>query len=300
MKRFETFEREEEMTNYDRFKLSQNEAKQKLFGGEKKVESSVSSIFSSRNRAYTDTVVNKSEAKRNNAFESGYTREVPKNEYSSGRGLFDFEPARVKESEYTYKDYLLEKLSGKRSEGETLLSEEAFYGGSINQKNSASSDMLFAEDEDVVYYRGKKSARENADYASESNLFRSKKSSKTSNKNLTAHVEYENTDALRAVSSKNGTLGDRILSKVFGNKEFNKGGKIFIAVYVIIVLVVALVLIVSTTSMSSPANTVNKGASADTTGGSVSSSQETVQAMTLEDEECGDNWFDRLCDSLNK
>ncbi|HHT83415.1 MAG: hypothetical protein ACOYEC_00715 [Christensenellales bacterium] len=81
--------------------------------------------------------------------------------------------------------------------------------------------------------------------------------------------------------------------KIFGNVELKKGAKIFIVFYVLIVIAIASILIVMNTS--SPISSV----SADASGENIES--EGVQPMVLQQEENDNrNWFDKLCDSLNK
>lgn len=83
------------------------------------------------------------------------------------------------------------------------------------------------------------------------------------------------------------------LKKLFGNVEVKKGAKIFIAFYVLIVIAVASILIVMNTATSSNIN------SADAKTGENTAS-EIVQPMVIQEEESNQDWFDKLCDSLNK
>lgn len=97
------------------------------------------------------------------------------------------------------------------------------------------------------------------------------------------------------VKKKNNSILDKIIKKVYGNAEIKKSGKVFMALYVIIVVAVALTLIVTTAAFPQGADlNLNVSASTEIT------SKETVQPMVIEEEEAESNWFDRLCDSLNK
>ena len=84
--------------------------------------------------------------------------------------------------------------------------------------------------------------------------------------------------------------------------RLRKGGKILLTIYVILMLALALILIVSNTAR----DTSYEGISFNQSAGAASSEdsdsdKKTVRAMTLE-EDSGEetNWFDKLCDSLNK
>lgn len=83
--------------------------------------------------------------------------------------------------------------------------------------------------------------------------------------------------------------------------KLRKGGKIILIVYVILMIAIASILIVSnTTAKSNRAD----GISFNQSAGAASSDDAdgtTVRAMTVEDETSEEtNWFDKLCDSLNK
>lgn len=70
--------------------------------------------------------------------------------------------------------------------------------------------------------------------------------------------------------------------------KLTKGGKIFVAIYVLLIAVVAFVLIaVNTFAKQSPAMA---GTEPD---------PEAVEAMTIESESSSGNWFDRLCDAIS-
>ena len=84
--------------------------------------------------------------------------------------------------------------------------------------------------------------------------------------------------------------------------RLRKGGKILLTIYVILMLALALILIVSNTAR----DTSYEGISFNQSAGAASSDdsdsdKKTVRAMTVE-EDSGEetNWFDKLCDSLNK
>lgn len=84
-------------------------------------------------------------------------------------------------------------------------------------------------------------------------------------------------------------------SKVFNNVTFKKGGKIILALYVIIMVTLASILIVANTS-----DTL-KHDFANATQNSVVESKAIVTSMTIEENNSEqDNWFDRLCDAMNK
>lgn len=87
-----------------------------------------------------------------------------------------------------------------------------------------------------------------------------------------------------------------LFTKMFGNVQFKKGGKFLLALYVIIVVCVASILIVLNTTNIASDNI------ADAKEPIVTEEQtEKVNAMTLDDtQEEESNWFDRLCDALNK
>lgn len=90
--------------------------------------------------------------------------------------------------------------------------------------------------------------------------------------------------------SRKPSFAERAVSKITGGAHLRKGAKIFIAFYVLIVMAVASILIVM--------NTAGSNKSADAGSGVVE--QNAVQPMTLNEEAEETNWFDRLCDSLNK
>lgn len=86
----------------------------------------------------------------------------------------------------------------------------------------------------------------------------------------------------------------RIFKKLFGNVEIKKGGKFFIAFYVLIIVAVASILIVMNTT-STTSNVPADAVISDNT------QIEAVQPMSLEvNEEKDQDWFDKMCDSLNK
>ena len=72
--------------------------------------------------------------------------------------------------------------------------------------------------------------------------------------------------------------------------QFKKSGKLFFACYVIIMIALALIVIVKTTVGDS----YNANAADDTTA-----SVEKIQTMQDEESSENDNWFDKMCDSLN-
>lgn len=78
------------------------------------------------------------------------------------------------------------------------------------------------------------------------------------------------------------------------NVQFKKYGKIILAVYVIFVLALAFIVIGgSTTNITS-----NDAAGASNIV--EASSPQQIKAMTIVEEQEESNWFDKLCDSLNK
>lgn len=85
--------------------------------------------------------------------------------------------------------------------------------------------------------------------------------------------------------------------------KLRKGGKIILIVYVILMIALASILIVSNTTAKS---NMFDGISFNQSAGAASSDDNaadgtTVKAMTVEDEKSEEtNWFDKLCDSLNK
>lgn len=86
--------------------------------------------------------------------------------------------------------------------------------------------------------------------------------------------------------------GVSVFDKLFGSVKFKKGGKLIFIAYVIIVISLASILIIAnTTDIASP---VNANAAPD------ARSQELVTSMTVEEESEENNWFDRLCDAINK
>lgn len=96
--------------------------------------------------------------------------------------------------------------------------------------------------------------------------------------------------ATEKARNKKPSLMERAVSKVSGGANLRKGAKIFIACYVLIVMAVASILIVM--------NTAGSDTPADAGSGAIE--QNVVQPMTLNEESEETNWFDRLCDSLNK
>ncbi|HOO22336.1 MAG TPA: hypothetical protein PKY53_01495 [Clostridia bacterium] len=86
----------------------------------------------------------------------------------------------------------------------------------------------------------------------------------------------------------------KTMRKLFNNVTFKKGGKLILAVYVIIVIALASILIVANTT-----DTLSSDfASATVTG---TENKGIVRSMTIEENESEqDNWFDRLCDAINK
>lgn len=104
----------------------------------------------------------------------------------------------------------------------------------------------------------------------------------------------ETTRKVKSQKINKTPIMSNFLKKLFGNVEIKKGGKIFIAFYVLIVIAVASILIVMNTTASNNFN------SADAVGREMTTS-ETVQPMVIEKEDSSNqNWFDKLCDSLNK
>ncbi len=90
------------------------------------------------------------------------------------------------------------------------------------------------------------------------------------------------------------SIMSRLAKKIFGNFELKKSGRIFIAFYVLIVIAIASILIVVNSSSFSKLGT------ADAVIDAVNSS-DCVQPMVIENEDnANQDWFDKLCDSLNK
>ncbi len=84
--------------------------------------------------------------------------------------------------------------------------------------------------------------------------------------------------------------------------KLRKGGKIILIVYVILMIALASILIVSnTTAKSNMFDGISFNQSAGATSDDNAADGTTVRAMTVEDEKSEEtNWFDKLCDSLNK
>lgn len=84
--------------------------------------------------------------------------------------------------------------------------------------------------------------------------------------------------------------------------KIRKGGKIFLIIYVILMLALASILIVSnTTSNSAMLDGISFNQSAGAASSDESDSAASVRPMTVEDDTTEEtNWFDKLCDSLNK
>jgi len=82
--------------------------------------------------------------------------------------------------------------------------------------------------------------------------------------------------------------------------HLRKSGKIFLIIYVILMVALASILIVSNTARDA----TFEGISFNQSAGAASAdenSENTVRPMTVEEETTDEtNWFDRLCDSLNK
>lgn len=86
----------------------------------------------------------------------------------------------------------------------------------------------------------------------------------------------------------------KLFKKIFGDIELKKSGKIFIAFYVLIVIAVASILIVVNSTSFSKISIAD--ATSDTVNGI-----ESVQPMVIEEKNAeNQDWFDKLCDSLNK
>lgn len=74
--------------------------------------------------------------------------------------------------------------------------------------------------------------------------------------------------------------------------QFKKSGKILLIGYVIIMLALALIVIVKTTMGDHVTN-------ADAAGADSENQIARIQTMVEEDDSESENWFDRICDSLN-
>lgn len=86
-----------------------------------------------------------------------------------------------------------------------------------------------------------------------------------------------------------------VFSKMFNNVTFKKGGKIILIFYVIIMIALASILIVANTTDTYGANFANA------TQDRASENIGVVGSMTIEEKDFEqDNWFDRLCDAINK
>lgn len=110
---------------------------------------------------------------------------------------------------------------------------------------------------------------------------------RNSNERLLSEEEYNQ----QILTKKSG----KVTKKLFGKLEFQKKGKIFLGVYVIIVLLLASILLI--------ANTSDIMANANAGASSISESpaeSKIVSSMTIEEEDEDSNWFDRLCDGINK
>lgn len=85
--------------------------------------------------------------------------------------------------------------------------------------------------------------------------------------------------------------------------HLRKGGKLILGIYVILMVVLASILIVTNTTHSDTTFdglSFNQSAGAASSEGSESDGK-TIMAMSVEEENSEEtNWFDRLCDSLNK
>jgi hypothetical protein len=88
---------------------------------------------------------------------------------------------------------------------------------------------------------------------------------------------------------------EKTIGKVLNNVTFKKGGKIILAFYVIIMIALASILIVANTSGTLKHNFANA------TLNSLVENKAIVTSMTIEENDSEqDNWFDRLCDAMNK
>lgn len=82
--------------------------------------------------------------------------------------------------------------------------------------------------------------------------------------------------------------------KRLDNVKFKKGGKLIFILYVIIVVALASILIVANTT--GIANFENANAATNT-----NNEKGIVSSMTINEENSeNDNWFDRMCDAINK
>ncbi len=99
-----------------------------------------------------------------------------------------------------------------------------------------------------------------------------------------------NTKKSKKLRSKVTTEEETVTYGKTSAVQFKKSGKLFFACYVIIMIALALIVIVKTTVGDS----YNADAADDTTA-----SVEKIQTMQDEESPENDNWFDKMCDSLN-
>lgn len=86
----------------------------------------------------------------------------------------------------------------------------------------------------------------------------------------------------------------KLFGKMFNNVNFKKGGKLILILYVIIVIALASILIVANTT------DIASNESANATVNTTQAEKSLVSSMTIEEETEESNWFDRLCDAMNK
>lgn len=174
------------------------------------------------------------------------------------------------------------KLFGRQNEKPVDISYESY-------KNKVSQDI--ARNDDYKTYLMQQLERSSPDKILTEEEFYSQKINSRKRKK---EQKMKNIKNERIVEKTDNSVASGLLKKFFGNVRFRKGSKIFIAFYVLIVIAVASILIVTNTA--SPSSTETVGA----VSGEVQASEE-VQPMTFkEGEEENQNWFDKLCDSLNK
>ncbi len=186
--------------------------------------------------------------------------------------LFD---RKQKQPEISYEDYrkrvempIKTESKGERQSQGQPQNEYSYKDYLLDQLQRNTPEELMSEEE---FYESKLSAKSFSD----------------SSQVFSHDIEYEKRQKRYQKYAKQTKAANK-------NTQIKKGGKIFIAFYVLIVMAIASILIVMNT------DTPFNSQSVDAVGGNESEQSASVQAMNVDEsrESEDENWFDELCKSL--
>lgn len=177
-----------------------------------------------------------------------------------------------------YDKYVLSKRNQR-------VEETPSFAPVIEEKSIKAQNEMFFERNDQTIEKNEK--RKLSDY--DKYLYDQLNRTTPSYEKVMTKEEFYSSNVEKKTERKN------VFSKMFNNVSFKKGGKLILAFYVIIMVVLASILVVANTT-----DTFAKDF-AIATQDSVSENKSIVSSMTIEEKDSNeDNWFDRLCDAINK